>query len=193
MRRCEHSDGEPVTYCDHSGKPLLVTERIQSGPVQRAPLGPPQRLTGGPGQLFPARLATRRRKYRRPWTQKGSIGGLCPPRAEGPSDASRHDATCCRSRRPGRSCLCRLRRPGRRAAASGRPRHVLARSPQDAGPRRGRRPGGAAGDGLAVAQRRRRDRGRPGAARRHRGDRRETGSACTRAGRRASRAMALRS
>ena len=140
----------------------------------------PGQLKGGPGQLFSAYLATRRRKCRGPWTQKGSIGGLCPPRAEGPSDASRHDATCCRPRRPGRSHLCRLRRPGRRAAASGRLPHVLARSPQDGAARRGRRPGGTAGDGRAVAQRRRRDRGRPGAARRHRGDRRETGSVRTR-------------
>ena len=38
------------------------------------------------------------RKYCRLRTQKGSIGGLYPPLAEGPSDASRHDATCCRPR-----------------------------------------------------------------------------------------------
>ena len=51
-----------------------------------------------PGQLSSAHLATHRAEYRRLRTQKGSIGGLYPPLAEGPSDASRHDATCCRPR-----------------------------------------------------------------------------------------------
>src|ERR1035437_5890171 len=59
----------------------------RAGPVQRAPLGPPRLLTGSAGQLFSDRLAAPRGTCRRPWPQKGGIGGLCPPQAEGPSDA----------------------------------------------------------------------------------------------------------